>query len=34
MDGFCEEAVFRGYLQRQFHALTGSASIAVLAHGY
>jgi membrane protease YdiL (CAAX protease family) len=40
--GFCEEAVFRGYLQRQFHTLTGSAAIAVLAqavlfgiaHGY
>ena len=23
--GFCEELVFRGYFQRQFHALTGSA---------
>lgn len=40
--GFCEEAVFRGYLQKQFHVLTGSAAIAVLAqavlfgiaHGY
>src|SRR6185295_19118344 len=40
--GFCEEAVFRGYLQKQFHALTGNAAIAVLgqailfgiAHGY
>ena len=40
--GFCEEAVFRGYLQKQFHALTGSAAVAVLtqavlfgiAHGY
>ena len=40
--GFCEEAIFRGYLQKQFHALTGSAAIAVLAqailfgiaHGY
>ena len=29
--GFCEEAVFRGYLQKQFHALTGNAAIAVLA---
>jgi CAAX protease family protein len=29
--GFCEEAVFRGYLQRQFHALTRSALVAVLA---
>ena len=40
--GFTEEAVFRGYLQQQFHALTGSAAVAVLAqaalfgvaHGY
>jgi len=40
--GFAEELVFRGYLQRQFHALTGSASIALLlqaalfgvSHGY
>jgi membrane protease YdiL (CAAX protease family) len=29
--GFCEELVFRGYLQRQFLALTGSAAFAVLA---
>ena len=29
--GFCEELVFRGYLQRQFLALTGSAALAVLA---
>ncbi|MGO9125700.1 MAG: type II CAAX prenyl endopeptidase Rce1 family protein [Terriglobales bacterium] len=28
--GVCEEIVFRGYLQRQFRALTGSAAIAVL----
>jgi len=28
--GFCEEAVFRGYLQKQFHVLTGNAAIAVL----
>src|SRR4029077_14162473 len=27
--GFCEELVFRGYFQRQFHALTGSAAAAV-----
>ncbi len=40
--GFCEELVFRGYLQRQFHAWTGSAPVAVAAqavvfgvsHGY
>lgn len=29
--GFCEELVYRGYLQRQIAALTGSASLAVLA---
>ncbi len=28
--GFCEEVVFRGYLQRQFWALTGSNAAAVL----
>jgi CAAX protease family protein len=28
--GVCEEIVFRGYLQRQFQALSGSALIAVL----
>jgi membrane protease YdiL (CAAX protease family) len=27
--GFCEELVFRGYFQQQFHALTGSAAAAV-----
>lgn len=40
--GFCEEAVFRGYLQKQFQALTGSAAVGValqsvlfgIAHGY
>ena len=40
--GFAEELVFRGYLMRQFHALTGSASLALLlqaalfgvSHGY
>jgi membrane protease YdiL (CAAX protease family) len=31
--GFCEEAVFRGYLQKQFRALTGNAAIAVLVQG-
>jgi hypothetical protein len=29
--GICEEMVFRGYVQRQFHALTGSVAFAVLA---
>jgi uncharacterized protein len=28
--GFCEEVVFRGYLQRQFLALTGMAPLAVV----
>ena len=40
--GFCEETIFRGYLQKQFLALTGSAWLAVLiqsvifgiSHGY
>jgi membrane protease YdiL (CAAX protease family) len=40
--GFCEEVVFRGYLQRQFHALSGNAFLALVAqavvfgvsHGY
>jgi membrane protease YdiL (CAAX protease family) len=40
--GFCEELVFRGYLQRQFAAFTQNAAAAVvlqgvtfgLAHGY
>jgi uncharacterized protein len=31
--GFCEELVFRGYLQRQLLALTGNLSIAVLGQG-
>jgi len=31
--GICEEMVFRGYVQRQFHALTGSVVMAVLAQG-
>ena len=40
--GFCEELAFRGYLQKQFQALTGNLTVAVLlqsvvfgvAHGY
>ncbi|MGB8801100.1 MAG: type II CAAX endopeptidase family protein [Candidatus Acidiferrales bacterium] len=40
--GFCEEFVFRGYLQKQFHAITGSDAAAVamqavcfgIAHSY
>lgn len=28
--GFCEELAFRGYLQKQFQAITGSATWAVL----
>ena len=40
--GFCEEIAFRGYLQRQLHALSGNIGVAVmaqalvfgLAHGY
>lgn len=40
--GFTEELVFRGYFQRQFHAFTGSRSVALVAqaalfgvaHGY
>ena len=40
--GICEEIVFRGYLQRQLAALSGSISVAILgqaiafgiAHGY
>ena len=31
--GFCEEVVFRGYLQKQFRALTGSMALAVLLQG-
>jgi len=31
--GICEELAFRGFLQRQFHALTGNIGIAVLAQG-
>lgn len=40
--GFCEEVVYRGYLQRQFAAWTGSAVVAIaiqavvfgVSHGY
>ncbi len=40
--GFCEEFVFRGYLQKQFFAFTGSNAVAIIAqalvfgvaHGY
>ena len=40
--GFCEELIFRGYLQRQFAALTNSVWAAIVlqglsfgaAHGY
>jgi len=31
--GICEEVVFRGYLQRQLHAFTGSLITAVIAQG-
>jgi membrane protease YdiL (CAAX protease family) len=31
--GVCEEMVFRGYLQRQLHALGGNLSIAVVIQG-
>jgi len=31
--GVCEELAFRGFLQRQFHALTGNIGLAVLAQG-
>ena len=31
--GICEEMVFRGYLQRQLHALSGSVVAAVLGQG-
>jgi CAAX protease family protein len=31
--GFCEEMAFRGYVQRQFHALSGSVVLAVLGQG-
>lgn len=31
--GICEEMAFRGYVQAQFHALTGSLAVAVLGQG-
>ncbi len=31
--GFCEEIIFRGYLQKQFTAMTGNAGAAVVAQG-
>lgn len=31
--GICEELAFRGFLQHQFHALSGSIVVAVLAQG-
>jgi len=31
--GICEELSFRGYVQRQFHALTGNAAMAVIGQG-
>jgi len=31
--GICEEMAFRGYLQKQFNALTGSVVMAVLGQG-
>ena len=32
--GFCEEAVYRGYLQKQLQALSGSAVFALLAQAF
>jgi membrane protease YdiL (CAAX protease family) len=29
--GICEEMIYRGYLQRQLHALSGNLGVAVLA---
>jgi membrane protease YdiL (CAAX protease family) len=31
--GVCEEMAFRGYVQRQFHALTGNVVMALLGQG-
>jgi uncharacterized protein len=32
--GFCEELVFRGYFQRQFHAFTGSLPVAIALQAF
>lgn len=32
--GFCEEVAFRGYLQKQFHAITGSVGWAVIIQAF
>lgn len=32
--GFCEEAIYRGYLQKYFRALTGSATFALFAQAF
>jgi membrane protease YdiL (CAAX protease family) len=32
--GFCEELVFRGYFQRQFHAFTGSLPAAIALQAF
>jgi len=32
--GFCEELAFRGYLQKQFQAITGSAAWAILIQAF
>jgi membrane protease YdiL (CAAX protease family) len=31
--GFCEEVAFRGYFQKQFEAMTGSAAAGVILQG-
>jgi membrane protease YdiL (CAAX protease family) len=31
--GFCEEVIYRGYLQRQFHAWTGVVAVGVIVQG-
>lgn len=32
--GFCEELIFRGYLQKQFHAAAGNALVGILAQAF